>query len=254
MHWLNILSLFTAAFFAGILNSVAGGGSFLTFPALIWNGISPIVANASSTVALFPGSFAATWAYRKDMREVREINLKLMVGISLVGGFLGARLLLKTPESVFVALVPYLLAFATFAFAFGNKIRAWLNVDVQRASSPARQLAALAAQFTIAIYGGYFGGGIGIMMLAVMSIMGMKNIHSMNAAKSLLAGCMNGVAVVLFLAAHAIEWKASGIMLIGAVIGGFTGASLAKKINPAILRGVITGVGVALTIYFFVKR
>ena len=245
--WPDLL-LVAAAFFGGALNSIAGGGTFLTFPALIFYGIPPITANASSTVALFPGSFAATWAYRNKFGVVTQLKVSHAVIVSLVGGFLGAELLLKTPESSFKTLIPYLILFATLLFTFGRNITDFLQ---RRFRIPPWIM--LIGAFLTAIYGGYFGGGIGILLLAFMALIGMKDLHAMNAVKTLLAGCLNAVAVVLFISVRAVDWRVVLPMVVGAMAGGFVGASVAQRINQVVLKHFISVVGFGLTVYFFVR-
>ena len=240
------LILIASSFIAGALNSVAGGGSFLTFPTLIFYGVPPVVANASNTVALFPGALSAAWAYRRDLSKVTELNILSSLIISLIGGLLGAALLLKTPESSFVALIPYLLLFATLLFTFGGRLSTILRTRFHVSVT-----VVLIAQFFIAIYGGYFGAGIGILMLSMMLLFGMKDIHQMNALKSLLGGSLNGVAVILFISANAINWRVSLIMMIGGIAGGFIGASWARQIEQDKVRGFISLVGLSMSTYFF---
>ena len=189
MTFLQGCILFVAAILGGTLNSVAGGGSFITLPSLIFTGVLPINANATSTVALWPGSVASIWAYRKELAKQRRSIVFLLGGTSLIGGVLGAELLLSTSQSTFVKLLPYLLLLATVLFAFSGPITAKLRskaIQKNRLSWPT--LIGIAfLQLIIAIYGGYFGGGIGILMLATLGLMGMENIHEMNSMKTLLA-------------------------------------------------------------------
>ena len=241
--------LFIAAFFAGVLNSVAGGGSFLTFPALIFGGVNPIVANATSTVALFPASFVSAWAYRRELFSSKlALPIQILVPLSILGGWIGAVLLIKTSQSTFVGLIPYLLLFATLVFTFGKNISAFLQEKLRVGPGTL-----LILQFLVAIYGGYFGGGIGILMLAMMTLSGIKNIHAMNAMKTLLAGSMNAAAVGYFLFAHTIDWSASFTMVVGSILGGYIGAVQAQKIDAILLRRFIVGVAFAMTFYFFYK-
>jgi uncharacterized membrane protein YfcA len=246
--------LFASAVLGGGLNSVAGGGSFLTFPALIVSGVAPIKANATSTVALWPGSLASAGAYRRELSSVRYG--KLLSGISLVGGLLGAVLLLRTPSATFSALIPYLLLLATALFAFNGHIKSYLRTVFKPSHNRADglPLALLASQFVIAVYGGFFGGGIGILMLAALGLLGLDNIHEMNALKTLLASCINGIAVVTFIIAGAVAWHQALLMLVGAVIGGYAGASTARKLDQSLVRRFVIAVGCAMTLYFFVHR
>lgn len=248
--------IFVAAVGAGALNSVAGGGSFLTFPALLFVGVPPILANATSTVALWPGSLASAGAYRREIQAEGRQRLIPLSLISVLGGFAGARLLLNTPEDAFRALVPWLLLLATAVFAFGQtvvaKVRAWRGQEAPTEMGRL-SLSGVIVQFVIATYGGFFGGGIGIMMLAALAITGMANVHSMNGLKNWLATCINGVAVVTFVVAGAVLWPQALVMLVGAIVGGYAGASTARKLDAKVIRRFVILVGTVLTIYFFVR-
>lgn len=248
MDLVTSAALFVAAFLAGALNAVAGGGSFLTFPTLIFAGIPPLVANASSTVALFPGSFASVFAYRRELRQLTTVNVPAFFAISLVGGLLGALLLLWTPERLFGALVPWLLLFATVLFAFGKPISAWISARYTLGMG-----VLLVVQFVIAIYGGYFGGGIGILILASLGLFGLTDLNVMNGLKTLVAGALNAVATVTFIIAGAVDWHPVAIMLPAAVLGGYGGAAIARRIPQIWLRRFVLTVAVAITAYFFLK-
>lgn len=238
--------LFAAAFFAGGLNAIAGGGSFLTFPALVFVGVPAVISNATSTVALFPGSFASAFSYREGLARLDAISLRTMVIVSLIGGGFGALLLLVTPEKVFVNLTPWLLLFATGMFAFGKRLGALLKKHFHFGVT-----ALAVTQIVIAIYGGYFGGGIGILMLAALAIFGMTDIHAMNGIKTVLAGTLNGIAVVIFVAAGKIFWREALIMAVAAIAGGYFGAHYAQKLPAGFTRVFVTATGVLMTIYFF---
>jgi uncharacterized protein len=257
MTFLSGLILFIAAILGGALNSVAGGGSFITFPSLIFSGVPPIQANATSTVALWPGSVASTSAYRKELATQKRLFVLLLSGISLIGGVLGAILLLHTPQATFVRLIPYLLLLATVLFAFSPIITSLLRKRADKTQKTAFTWPALVGisvfQLVIATYGGYFGGGIGIMILASLGLMGMENIHEMNALKTLLQASINGVAVITFIIAGAVVWLQAIVMVAGAIVGGFAGAYYARKLDPRLVRIFVILVGVGLTIYFFVK-
>jgi uncharacterized membrane protein YfcA len=251
----HMLILFLLAVVGGTLNSVAGGGSFFTFPALIFVGIPAIAANASNTVALWPGSVASMWAYRHELAQQKRSFLILMVSTSLIGGIIGAQLLLHTPASIFQGLIPYLLLLATLLFALSGPITTRLrmrNVGKVRLS-PSTLIAVALAQLVIATYGGYFGGGIGILMLATLAMMGMEDIHVMNGLKTVLASCINGVAVVIFIFARAVVWPETILMIVGAIIGGYGGAYYARKVNPNLIRGFVIVVGFAMSAYFFIN-
>ena len=257
MTILQGLLLFVAAVLGGTLNAVAGGGSFFTFPALIFTRVGPITANATSTVALWPGSVASVGAYRQDLAEQQRGLLFLLLGTSLIGGVLGAILLLLTPESTFVSLIPYLLLGATLLFALSPYITARLRVRTLEKTthlSLATQLIFTFVQFLIAIYGGYFGGGIGIMMLAALAFMGMSDINRMNAVKTVLTSAINGAGVVTFIIAGRVLWLQALVMIAGAIIGGYGGAYYARKIEQRWVRLFVIVTGVVLTIYFFVHH
>lgn len=240
------LLLILAAFGAGLMNSVAGGGTFLTFPALVFAGIPSVMANATSTVAIFPGSLASAWAYRRDFPRVPGLPTAVMLGLSIAGGGLGALLLIWTPEKTFDALVPWLLLAATLLFAAGRKMTPILRRHIAIGPTTLGIL-----QFAIAIYGGYFGGAMGIMMLALFSLYGLEDIHSMNALKTLLAGLLNAVAVVCFVAAGQVAWVPALTMLVSSVAGGYAGARIAQKMNPGHVRLVVIAIGLVMTAAFF---
>ncbi|MBP7145969.1 MAG: sulfite exporter TauE/SafE family protein [Acidobacteria bacterium] len=249
---LDAILLFGAALLAGALNSVAGGGSFISFPTLIFTGVPPIAANATNTVALWPGAVASVGAYRREFRGA-GLLLWVMALVSLLGGAAGALLLLKTPETTFVRVLPWLLLAATLIFALGP----WLNERLRRARGnrphPAGLVLAAAAlgQVVISVYGGFFGGGIGMLMLAALSLVGMTNIHAMNALKTLLSALINGVAVVAFAVAGVVAWPQALLMIAGAVVGGYGGAWYAQKIDPRLVRRFVVLTGAAMTAYFF---
>lgn len=245
--------LFAMALLAGALNSVAGGGSFFTFPTLLLTGVPSIQANATNTVALWPGILASIGAYRKELASYRGVLLPL-VSISLLGGFLGALLLLNTPQKIFEQMIPFLMLLATLLFAFGGQITTRLRRRFTTTVTSSRLLLIGVGllQFIIAIYGGYFGAGIGILMLAGLALTGMENLHEMNAVKTVLAGCINGIAAVIFIIKGAVFWPEALLMAVGAMIGGYGGASLARRIDPRYIRIFVIVVGSALTIYFFI--
>jgi uncharacterized protein len=238
--------LFGVAMLGGAINSVAGGGSFVTFPALLFAGVAAVPANATSTIALWPGSVASVLAYRRELRDVRRELLPMGVA-SLAGGFAGSVLLLRTSDRTFVLLIPWLLLFATVLFSFGAPL-------AKRLSHGARAPLALvtAAQLVVSVYGGYFGGGIGIMMLAILSVLGMADIHRMNALKALLGALINGVAVVAFIVAGAVAWTPGVVMIAGGITGGYAGASIARRVDPKHVRWLVLGVAWTMTAYFFV--
>lgn len=234
---------------AGLINSVAGGGSFLTFPALVFLGVPSVIANATSTVALFPGVFASTWAYRHDFERFEKIALKPAIAVSIAGGIAGALLLLFTAQRTFDAVIPWILLIATIALAAGPKVSRMLNNRVRLGS---RTLILL--QFLVAIYGGYFGGAVGIIMLAVWSMAGLNDVHAMNAGRTLLGGVMNAAAVVCFVIAGKVWWLQAMLLLVAAVAGGYAGARIAKRVNPVLIRIIIISVSATVTVAFFARR
>jgi uncharacterized membrane protein YfcA len=257
---LQVVVVFVAAMLAGAQNSVAGGGSFILFPTLlkiglpsIANNIRPsIIANTTNTVALWPGSVASVAAYRDELRQTKQNILALAI-VSVVGGLIGSVLLLGTTNATFNALLPFLMLVATLLFAFGNRLSALARANTHNLKLPPWTLSALVLtmQFVTAIYGGFFGAGIGIVMLAVLALWGMTNIHEMNGIKTVLATCINGVSVLYFISQGQVAWPDVLWMIVGAVIGGYGGARIARQINPLHVRRFITGIAVLLTIYFF---
>jgi len=238
-----------SAFAAGIINSVAGGGSFFTFPALVFTGVPSIIANASSTMALLPGIFASAWAYRDDFKKTEGFPFVPMLVISFAGGLAGALLLLFTPQRAFDGILPWLMLGATFLFTFGLRLSPMLARVIHIGPT-----ALLCIQVLVSIYGGYFGGAIGILMLAAWSLFGLKDIHMMNANRTLLGGAMNGVAVILFIIAHKIWWPQTLVMLVAAVIGGYVGARFARRANPRYIRAAFTVISAGITIAFFLRH
>ena len=237
--------LVIAACGAGALNAIAGGGSFLSFPALLLVGVPAVSANATSTVALWPASLAATLAYRDELRASRE-QLIWLSAVSLGGGIFGALLLLLTPTKVFEGAVPFLLLLATLVFTFGDMVRARLP------AIGSRQVV-MPIWVLISIYGGYFGGGMGLMMLAALALASVGDIHRMNALKSVLCVLVNGVAVAVFAVAGAVHWAEAGLMIGGSIVGGYLGARVARRVEPKRVRPVVVVIGWALTAAFFYR-
>lgn len=242
-----LVILFVAALMAGAMNALAGGGSFITFPALLLTGLDPRAANITSTIALFPGQVTSGLAGRAYVTGVGRMRFVGLAVISLGGGAVGALLLLATPPDFFARLVPYLVLFATGVFTWGSFFRK--PVAVKKPMSP--RIAGL-MQFGIAVYGGYFGGGIGFLMLAGLTIAGIA-MRNAGATKNALAGVMNASAVLVFLLAPDVAWKQAAIVAVAAMIGGLVGAWLLRRINEKLLRGCVVAVGVALTIGLFVR-
>lgn len=248
--------LFSVAIVAGALNSVAGGGSFLSFPTLVLTGVPPIQANATNTAALWPGTLASVGAYRNELRgENRRMLLPLML-TGLTGAVIGALVLLNTPQKTFLRLIPYLLGGATILFALSGRITAWVRERSHHVRNQTKLAIAGSAliQLCIAVYIGFFGAGAGILMLAMLAIMGIESIHTMNAYKTVLATTCNGVALIPFFLAHAIYWPQALLMLIGASIGGYYGAYFAQKMDPKHVRLMVIAIGTAMSVYFFAKQ
>ena len=256
MHFGEAIFLFFAAAVAGTLNAVAGGGTFVSFPALLATGVPPVQANASNTVALWPGLAASTGAYFKRLDVPQRLLVPLLL-TSVLGGFAGSLLLLKTPQTVFLRLVPWLLLVGTLLFAFGNQIRALAGKtavmrDWRHASW---QIVALTScvELLIGIYGGYFGAGIGFITLGMLAALGMSDVHAMGAIRTLLAAVINAAAVLMFVVARAVLWPQCLVMIAGATTGGWFGARLAQKADPVKVRRVVIAIGLAMTAYYFVK-
>lgn len=247
------LVLFIAAVAGQALNVVAGGGSFVTFPALLIAGVAPIEANATSTIALWPGGLSSAWGYRHDFAASRR-TLVALSAVSIVGGFIGAMLLLYTPEQRFKVLIPYLLGFATLLFAASDPLAGKLRPDGDGRHAGKALTAVALLQLAVAVYGGYFGGGISIMMLAAFALLDVGNIHSMNGLKALLGAVINGAAVVTFIIAKLVVWKFALIMIVGSILSGYVSAKIARRIEPKKVRWIVIVVGVAMTVYFFTVR
>jgi uncharacterized protein len=244
--------LFVAGALGGALNAVAGGGSFIAFPALLFTGVPPIPANATNTIALWTAAAASGGAYRSKLDVPRRVMIPL-ASASLVGGLFGAILLLKTPAHTFLRVLPWLTLGATLLFAFGKKLAGGRTSVIQHESSRAALAGATLFQLVVAVYGGYFGGGMGIVMLAMLAVLGMTDVHSMNALKSVMAFVINGVAVVTFIVARAVYWKPGIVMIVGGVLGGYIGARYAMRLPQAWVRVFVVLVGMGMTVYFFVK-
>jgi uncharacterized membrane protein YfcA len=243
----SYLLLLCAAFFAGVMNAIAGGGSFLTFPALVFTGASPILANASSTVALFPGAIASAWAFRKDFAPFEGVSFKAILVVSLAGAVVGALLLLYTPERLFDAIIPWLLLASTLIFIFAPRASA------RQHFFQIRPVPFLTVHFFLGIYTGYFGGAIGLITLAVWSLFGLTDIKAVNPNKILLGGLTNTAAVACFIVADKVLWTQSLIMLAGAVAGGYMGARFSRKLSQRTVRGAVIVISIVVTIVFFLR-
>ena len=245
-----------AAAIAGAINSIAGGGTLISFPAAIFAGMSPLVANATNAVALTPGSIASAWAYRPELARDRHVVVALLPA-TLVGGLVGSGLLLATPQRVFDAVVPLLVLLAVALLVWQNlRPRPASGVDdaVAPWELPRSRAAAVATQLAIGVYGGYFGAGMGIMMLALFGLLGGRNLHRMNAVKAVLAVGINGFASIVFVAAGAIDGAAAAIMAVGAIVGGFVGGAVARKVDPRKVRWAVVALGVAIALELARRR
>lgn len=239
--------LVLASFAAGAQNALAGGGSFLTFPALLFAGLDPRAANITSTIALFPGQVTTGLAGRSLVTGAAGLGFATLFGLSLIGGALGAVLLLVTPPGVFARMVPFLVLFATVVFAWGSFGRR----PAGDAGARLGVRGAMFAQFIIAIYGGYFGGGIGILMLAALTAAGVA-VRAAGATKNVLAGVMNAAAVVVFLFRAHVAWGLVAYVAIAAIAGGQLGVLLLRRINETVLRVGVVLIGIGLTIGLFI--
>lgn len=239
-----------AAFCAGAMNSVAGGGTFFSFPALLAAGVPPVVANASNSVALWPASLSGAWAYRKELARYKRYLVPMGV-VSFVGGIGGGLLLLATKDATFSRLIPWLLLFATALFAFSGKLSVLLRGA--KSGKPGNSPGALAGQAVVSVYGGFFGAGMGILMLASLAMAGHDDVHEINAIKNLLSAVIYSVTVLTFVLAGAVDWPYTAVMLVTATLGGYWGASVARRIPALWLRRFIIAVGFMLTIFYFYK-
>jgi len=239
--------VFVAGLWAGLQNALAGGGSFVTLPALIISGMSPLAANITSTVALFPGQVVSGLAGRKLVTGAGTLSFRTLFIVSVLGGALGGLLLLNTPSSVFARLVPWLVLFATVIFAWGSFFR-----KSHGAAARLGPVGAAIAQFCIAIYGGYFGGGIGFLMMAALTMAGLSTRNA-GATKNALGGVMNAAAVLLFVTSPEVHWLSALVLGVGAIAGGLAGAWALHRVNEKLLRGAVVAIGVCLTIGLFMK-
>jgi len=248
MTLLQVALMFVTAFFAGVVNSIAGGGMLLAFPLLIWLGLDPKVANATGTVALLPGLVGGLFGYRREMNDSALMLMRLGV-ISIIGGGVGAWLLIVTPSPVFARLVPWLILFATILFMIQAPVNRWLHLPAAGGeSTKAWWIGAMIFQFFSASYGGYFGAGNGILMLAAMGLLGLHDIHRANGIKNFLGICINSVAVVAFGISHLVSWPRALLMAAGALAGGYFGARTARRVGRTFIRRAIVVIGFAITI------
>jgi uncharacterized membrane protein YfcA len=246
------LLVFLAACAGGAINSVAGGGTLLTVPTLIWLGVPAINANATSTVALWPGSLGGAWGFRREMRQADPRVYALIVP-SLIGGLAGAILLKRTPPDVFERLIPVLILFATCLFMLQDRLQRRFNLTALHHARSHWLSWTMLFQLVVGIYGGYFGAGIGIMMLAALSLMGHTDIHQMNGLKNLLAVAINGIAIVYLVFTDLIQWADALVMALGAAAGALLAARTARRAGGAAVRRVVIIVGFGMAIAMFLR-
>ncbi len=248
MTW-NVILVFVSALAAGAVNSVAGGGTLLTFPSLLTL-LGPVAANATSTTALLPGSLSAAFGYRAELRRARR-HLVLLGPPSLVGGIIGSILLIRLPERIFASAIPWLLITASVLLLAQRPLQRRLQANPNAAPHRGTRAAVVFFQLLVGVYGGYFGAGIGILMLSSLAFMGISDIHEMNAVKNILAATMNGVSVVVFVVAGAVAWKYALLMAVAAILGGYAGARTARRLRPDYVRAIVVAVGFLVAAWSF---
>lgn len=241
--------LLVAAFIAGALNSVAGGGSFLTLPALVFVGVPPVVANATGTVALLPGYAAGAWGFREDTQAPPGLSMARLVVLSLMGGALGAGLLLVTSNETFAIVVPWLLLLATVLFAFGPRLRQRLA-----GGQPPSPTKAALSVLAVALYGGYFNGGLGILLLALFGLLGQTQLNAMNGLKNLVSALLTAIAVAVYAFGGVVYWRSALLMMVAATAGGYIGARVARRIPALWLRWGIVATGLVMAGIFFWRQ
>jgi uncharacterized membrane protein YfcA len=244
--------LFFAGALGGAINAVAGGGSFVSFPALLFTGVPAIPANATNTLALWVGTTASGGAYREKLNITRRVMIPLVI-TSVIGGLAGAYLLIRTPAQTFLHVLPWLLLGATLLFAFGKHLTGRISAGITHEVSNAAVVVASIYETIVAVYGGYFGGGVGIMNLAMLATLGMTDIHAMNKLKVVLGGVINGVATITFIAAGTILWPQAMVMTAGSILGGYSSAHFSQKLPQTWVKSFVILVGTAMTIYFFIR-
>ncbi|HEY0139474.1 MAG TPA: sulfite exporter TauE/SafE family protein [Thermoanaerobaculia bacterium] len=246
--------VFFAGVAAGMINSIAGGGTLVSFPALLWLGRDPILANATNSVAIWPGSLAGAFGFRRELASVRRWLLLLIIP-SLAGGALGGWLLLRTPTSTFERLVPFLILGATLLLAAQEMITRKLGFLARAHEEPTVPWVTFVFvfQFLVSVYGGYFGAGMGILMLAALGLIGLTDMHQMNGLKNLLAICINGIAAIYFAFANAVLWNDVLLMAIGSIAGGYLGARVARRLGRKFVRGAVIAIGLVMTVALLLK-
>jgi uncharacterized membrane protein YfcA len=254
MSVLGFLGLFVAALVAGIVNSVAGGGSLISFPTLVALGQPAILANATNTAALWPGTLSSAIAYRRDTALDRDLLLTLLLP-SMAGGLLGAVVLVITPPALFDRVVPFLVLFATALFAMRDTISRWTGAaaHAEEHVTTGGKVWGFLFQLFVATYGGYFGAGIGILMLGSLSVMGLRDIHRMNGLKTILGTLINVIAFAFFAIKGLVVWHLAGLMAVGAILGGWIGARTAKRIDQRLIRAFVIAIGLGVSAWLFLK-
>ena len=245
---LDAAVLMFAALLAGALNAVAGGGTFLTFPALVYVGVPPIPANATSTLAVFPGYLSGALGFRQELAAIDRSRLLRLLGLSLLGGLIGSLLLLVTPARVFQAVVPWLLLLATLVFAVGDAMAARFQGRTGRPLVPLGP-----GTFIVSVYGGYFNGGLGIMLMALFSAAGMRDLNAMNGIKNGISFVLSAISVATFASAGLIAWPEAVLMMGGSTAGGYLGARVARVMSRLVVRTLIVGVGLGMSALFFLR-
>lgn len=240
--------LFASGFLASAVNAVAGGGTLFTFTALVASGLDPLSANATNAVAVWPGRVTAVLPYRARLGEIGKRALWIRTGIAFIGGGLGALLLLGTSDALFTTLVPWLLLLATLLFAAGPALE-----RRARATRLAREPVARGTEFLFATYGGFFGAGLGVLLMAALNILGVRDPQDANAQKNMLSTIITTVSVAIFVFADLVEWSSAAVVVAGSLIGGYQGSKLAQRLSPVILRTLVIVVGLALSAYYFLS-
>jgi hypothetical protein len=243
----SILLIALAGLLAGAVNSIAGGGTLISFPTLVWLGRDPIIANATNAVAMWPGSLASAIGFRRELASVRRWLLLLIIP-SLAGGGLGAWLLLRTPTRTFQQIVPFLIFGATLLLAFQEVISRRVGKITH-----SHRVFVFVFQFLVGLYGGYFGAGMGILMLAALGLIGLTDLHQMNGLKNVLAVGINGIAAIYFAIAKAVAWNDVFILAAGTIAGGYLGARLARKLGRKFVRRAVVVIGLVMTVALFLK-
>lgn len=248
----SLAVLFVCAFFGGAVNAIAGGGTLLTFPSLLAF-INPVAASATSTTALLPGSLAAGLGYRSELARCRRMLL-ILLPPSLIGGILGSFLLIRLSERIFASLVPWLLVAASVLLLLQRPIQRFVGAHPHGQPKGATLWSVIFFQLLVGVYGGYFGAGIGILMLSSLAFTGIPDIHQMNAVKNILAATMNGVSVVIFVAAGIVHWEYAALMAVAAILGGYTGARVGRRLRPDYVRVIVVSIGFGVAAYAWVSK